>query len=112
MSNGRFTYKGWICSLAFILVIIGGVGALVLSRTCGKSPFVVDMTDTVQSKVTATRDEDGRPVLSVAISAMISPATTRAFYQDFVTLLAAKIGRKAVFIIRTSWCLWTATSAP
>lgn len=102
MKDGRFTGKGWIYRFALILVLAGVLG-VVLSRKNEQGALVVDMTDAVQSKAEDKSDADGRPVLSVAIGAMISPATTRRYYQDFVTLLADKIGRKAVFFQRRTY---------
>jgi phosphonate transport system substrate-binding protein len=46
---------------------------------------------------------DLRPPLTIAVGAMISPETTRVYYEELLGLIAAKMGRRAVFSQRRTY---------
>lgn len=46
---------------------------------------------------------DSRPLLRIAVAAMISPETTRQFYEDLLRLIAEQTGRQAVFLQRKTY---------
>ncbi len=47
--------------------------------------------------------KDLRPPLTIAVGAMLSPETTRVYYEDLLSLIAAKMGRRAVFTQRRTY---------
>ncbi len=65
---------------------------------------VVDFNDVTKgtNHHTASRERD-RPVLRVAIAAMISPETTRHYYKDLLALIGRKLGKRTVFIQRKTY---------
>jgi phosphonate transport system substrate-binding protein len=60
------------------------------------------MTQTAEKRPSA-QQRDSRPELKIAVSAMISPETTRDYYEELLRLIADRMGRKAVFIQRRSY---------
>jgi phosphate/phosphite/phosphonate ABC transporter binding protein len=53
--------------------------------------------------VKADQAADSKPVLHVAVAAMISPETTSIYYEELMKLIAEKIGRRAVFSQRKTY---------
>jgi phosphonate transport system substrate-binding protein len=47
--------------------------------------------------------QDRRPTLTIAVGAMISPETTRVYYEELLGLIAEKMGRRAVFSQRRTY---------
>jgi len=47
--------------------------------------------------------EDKRPVLRVAVAAMISPEATRDYYDNILDIIGDKIGRRVVFLQRKTY---------
>ena len=48
-------------------------------------------------------DNDDRPVLKIAIGAMISPKITKRYYEDLLKLLGSKVGRHTQLIQRKTY---------
>lgn len=71
-------------------------------RDGGTSVVRVDFNDVV-SDLTNSTLSDARPVLRVAVAAMVSPATTDQYYRDLVRLIADKVGRRAVILQRKTY---------
>ena len=51
----------------------------------------------------ANQAADARAPLHIAVAAMISPETTRAYYEELMSLIAEKMGRRAVFTQRKTY---------
>ena len=56
-----------------------------------------------QTHSSAATNEHLKPVLRVAIGAMISPEITRTYYQNLLELIASRVGRRAVFSQRRTY---------
>lgn len=59
--------------------------------------------ETARTKASATDPQDTRQPLHIAVGAMISPETTRVYYEDLLKLIADKMGRRAVFTQRRTY---------
>lgn len=76
---------------------------LVLVLTsCWRDLPRVDMNDTIATQGGPVK-ADGRPALRIAVGAMISPETTRDYYEDLLRLIADRMGRRAVFAQRRTY---------
>ncbi|MBN2528931.1 MAG: phosphate/phosphite/phosphonate ABC transporter substrate-binding protein [Deltaproteobacteria bacterium] len=62
----------------------------------------VDMKTTAQS-TPAALDSDQRPVLRVAIGAMISPRITKQYYADLLKWVGDKVGRRTIMVQRKTY---------
>lgn len=85
----------------FRLILFLGLLAFGLLACDNQRPRV-DMTQTVDQRPSAV-PVDARPELKIAVSAMISPETTREYYEELLRLIADRVGRKAVFMQRRSY---------
>jgi phosphonate transport system substrate-binding protein len=47
--------------------------------------------------------DDSKKVLRIAVAAMISPETTRTYYEDLLRLISRRMGREAVFVQRRTY---------
>ena len=58
-----------------------------------------------QPTVSATPSgaKDQRPPLTIAVGAMLSPDTTRVYYEELLGLIAARMGRRPVFAQRRTY---------
>lgn len=79
--------------IGFILLCLAG---------CGDTAPKVDMRDIVRESASDSGSDD-RMALRVAVGAMISPETTREYYNDLIRVVAARIGRRAVFSQRRTY---------
>jgi phosphonate transport system substrate-binding protein len=70
---------------------------------CGEEPPTVEMSDVIPMEGADKTLADEHPVLHVAIGAMISPETTRDYYEELIGVLAEKLGRRAVFSQRRTY---------
>ncbi|MFH1701273.1 MAG: phosphate/phosphite/phosphonate ABC transporter substrate-binding protein [Candidatus Zixiibacteriota bacterium] len=93
--SGKTTFRYYLSMLimGLILVMMG----------CGEKLQTVDMNDRVQADDSVSSHPDTRPALRVAIGAMISPETTRDYYEELIELLADKLGRRAIFSQRRTY---------
>ena len=69
---------------------------------CDQDLPTIDMTESSRARQTK-READQRPVLRVAIGALISPESTRDLYYDLVTQIGKRAGYKAVFAQRRTY---------
>lgn len=69
---------------------------------CQQDLPTVNMDEQVKTR-SSTRTEDRRPVLRVAIGALISPDSTRELYYDLVSLIGDRVGRRTVFSQRRTY---------
>nr|AOR51147.1 ABC transporter [uncultured bacterium pAY4-1]AOR51205.1 hypothetical protein [uncultured bacterium pAY4-2] len=93
--NGRAAWSG-VLHLLLILSLF-----LPLLAACDRGSPRVDMA---QVSSPGSADVTGRrPVLRIAVSAMISPEATRQYYEDLLRLLAERMGRQAVFVQRQTY---------
>lgn len=81
---------------ALLLIIV------LFTCSCEERKPQVDMKHTV-SVPTKAPEEDSRKILRIAVAAMISPETTRAYYEDLLRLIASRLGRRAVFVQRRTY---------
>jgi phosphonate transport system substrate-binding protein len=51
----------------------------------------------------AAKQDDRLPELHIAVGAMISPETTRIYYEELLSLIARRMGRRAVFSQRRTY---------
>lgn len=80
----------WVCS-----------SFLPLLAACDRDSPRVDMTQV--SGPGSAELTDQRPVLRIAVSAMISPEATRQYYEELLRLIAERVGRRAVFVQRQTY---------
>lgn len=83
----------------FILLI--GCFFLPLLAACDRDTPRVDMAQA--SSPRGTEQSDSRPVLRIAVSAMISPEATSQYYEELLRLIAERMGRRAVFLQRKTY---------
>lgn len=57
----------------------------------------------VSSEDRVLPDDNTRPLLKVAIGAMISPSMTRLYYEELLELISEKVGRRAELIQRKTY---------
>lgn len=76
--------------------------ALILLWGCNDDRPTLDISPR-QAHSQAVTTEDLKPVLRVAIGAMISPEITRIYYQNLLELIASRVGRRAVFSQRRTY---------
>jgi len=69
---------------------------------CEKKRTEVNLKEEVATTPAAVPN-DPREQLHIAVAAMISPETTRTYYQDLLTLIADRLGRRAVFSQRRTY---------
>jgi phosphonate transport system substrate-binding protein len=81
---------------ALLLIVV------LFTCSCENKKPQVDMEHTV-SVATKAPQEDSRKVLRIAVAAMISPETTRTYYEDLLRLIARRLGRQAVFVQRRTY---------
>lgn len=74
---------------------------LVLALSCSNRSQV-DMEKTTPEAATR-KTTDKRPVLNIAVAAMISPETTRQYYEELLRTVADRMGRRAVFLQRRTY---------
>jgi len=78
------------------------IGALAFLAACEQKREKVNL----EQAVATARDEqttDALTPLHVAVAAMISPETTKAYYEELMSLIAEKMGRRAVFSQRKTY---------
>jgi phosphonate transport system substrate-binding protein len=68
---------------------------------CDRDNPRVDMAQV--SNRSGAEQEDQRPVLQIAVGAMVSPEATRRYYEELLRLIAERMGRRAVFLQRQSY---------
>lgn len=85
------------CMLMFLLVPVA-----LLAVSCNSSTSQVDM-EKVVPETAATTSKDLRTPLHIAVAAMISPETTRQYYEELLRLVADRMGRRAVFSQRRTY---------
>ena len=86
-----------------IIVIIMGIFS-VLAVFGKENIAVVDFDDIVPDSM--IRDDtlkDNRPTLRVAIAAMISPETTRDYYNDLLHLIGDRMGYRTIFLQKRTY---------
>jgi phosphonate transport system substrate-binding protein len=92
-SSGRFS--GTL--LPFLLIPL-----LTFSAGCEKKRAEVNLE---QAAVTggSSQPQDLRPPLNIAVGAMISPETTRTYYEELLSHIADRMGKRAVFSQRRTY---------
>lgn len=81
-----------------------GIPALLflVIASCDNRRTEVNLESTTPPAVTS-REKDQRPELHFAIGAMISPETTRVYYEELLSRIADKMGRRATFSQRRTY---------
>jgi len=84
------------------------LAALALAATlclgaCEEKRPVVNMAQPAAPASVPAASADTRPPLNIAVGAMISPETTRAYYEELLDHIAGKLGRRAVFAQRRTY---------
>ena len=77
-------------------------GACAVLGSCSKDLTTINMSEPAAAKP-AGKKEDLRPVLKVAIGALVSPEPTRELYYDLVTLIGSRAGMRAAFAQRRTY---------
>src|SRR6185369_5089495 len=75
---------------------------LAFLATCGQKREKINLEQAV-AKAPANKPADTRVPLHIAVGAMISPDTTKAYYEELMSLIAEKMGRRAVFSQRKTY---------
>lgn len=91
------------------MVMMGSIGILLIAGVgwwCGLfgsgEALEVDFRDAVSADANSAA-VDSRPALRIAVAAMISPKSTRGYYQDLLRLVGEKVGRKVIFSQRKTY---------
>ena len=92
--------KSAILCTSIVSVLVVVVAAFLLFNT-SRIPEI-DLEATVQSDNIAS-ENDLRPVLRVAVAAMISPGITKRYYQGLLKRIGDKVGRRTVLIQRKTY---------
>ena len=82
--------------------IVVAVAGILLAQWHYRSIPEIDFRK-VASAVSSAPLDDRRPVLRVAVSAMISPSATKRYYDDLVRVIADKVGRRAALVQRQTY---------
>ncbi len=98
---------------ALIITVVVGIGSLaalaVNAIIAPPAPpgsagvLAVDFRDTVTADEGIGVVADTRPVLRIAVGAMISPRKTRHLYDEFLQVIAERVDRRAVFQQRMTY---------
>lgn len=80
-----------ILFMYFVLLV-----TVLLIAGCGEELPTVDMNDVVRRGSADRVVTDKRPILRVAIGAIISPEITRRYYEELLGLLSGKLDRRAI----------------
>jgi len=83
------------CVALFIIAVLFFIA-------CEEKRPKIDLQQPAAPFVPAT-SADTRPTLNIAVGAMISPETTRAYYEDLLNLIAGKMNRRAEFAQRRTY---------
>lgn len=88
--------------LSFLILLV--LGTTLLLTGCGEKPEPFHSSDFVSTAPEEDRPPaDNRPVLRIAVAAMISPETTRTYYEDLIRLIGDGVGRRVVFAQRRTY---------
>jgi len=88
----------WSARLILLFVLLPFFPLL---TACDREAPRVDMAQV--SSPSGVEPTDRRPALRIAVSAMISPETTRQYYEELLRLIAERMGRRAVFVQRQTY---------
>ena len=77
-------------------------GILAFLGACEQKRPEINLEQAV-AKVPVNKSADTRAPLHIAVGAMISPETTRAYYEELMSLIAEKMGRRAIFSQRKTY---------
>lgn len=86
----------------YLIKVLIPLLALTLLWGCNDERPTLDIS-TRQAQSPTVTAENSKPALRVAIGAMISPEITRTYYQNLLELIAARVGRRAVFSQRRTY---------
>ncbi|MBI5191308.1 MAG: phosphate/phosphite/phosphonate ABC transporter substrate-binding protein [Nitrospirae bacterium] len=87
----------WLAACAAVVLLLAGAWLLLFGSR--GSEVALDEAAHEAAPVAA----DSRPVLRVAVSAMISPSATRQYYNDVLNVIGDKVGRRVEFIQRKTY---------
>lgn len=99
LSLSRISFSRRLCKTVLPLFFLCGV--VMISACENKRPEV--NLEQVAAAGKATKDADLRPELHFTVGAMISPETTRVYYEELLTLIAGRIDRRATFSQRRTY---------
>jgi len=89
---------GWLIAGSGVL-ILGACFAVWMSlASCGGKPM--DFKTMAEDE---SPDADGRPILRVAVSAMVSPKMALIYYEDFLRLVGGRLGRRTQLLQRQTY---------
>ena len=104
--KGKLPLKRRLPLIAIIgaLIMMMLVLVLVQKSWFDEDPIKVDFTD-VFTDADSRKDttDDDRPVLRIAVAAMISPKATQRYYNDLLTLIGDKLGMRSLFLQRKTY---------
>jgi phosphonate transport system substrate-binding protein len=92
-------FSGGVRALLLLSLL---VPTALLNASCEKKRPEISL-EQAASAPAPTPANDTRPELKIAVGAMISPETTRNYYEELLTLIADKMGKRAVFSQRRSY---------
>lgn len=90
---------GRLCRIVVPALLFPG---LLIIASCENRRAEVNLESATPPAATS-REKDPRPELHFAIGAMISPETTRVYYEELLRLIADKMGRRATFSQRRTY---------
>jgi phosphonate transport system substrate-binding protein len=83
--------------LSFLLI-----GSMTFLAACEQKREKINLEQAVAT-APAKQPADTRAPLNIAVGAMISPETTRVYYEELMSLIAEKMGRRAIFSQRKTY---------
>lgn len=98
-SRCRSMVSGLRITAAFKITILL---ALLILPACDSKRAEISLEQSAPAGV-AAQQKDLRPPLNIAVGAMISPETTRVYYEELLSLIAARMGKRAVFSQRRTY---------
>jgi len=78
------------------------IGTFAFFAACEQKREKINLEQPV-TRVAAEQTADTRAPLHIAVAAMISPETTRVYYEELMSLIAEKMGRRAIFSQRKTY---------
>jgi phosphonate transport system substrate-binding protein len=86
------------CTVAAFIIF----AAVFLLCSCDNRRETVNLQQAT-APATPSGAKDQRPPLTIAVGAMLSPDTTRVYYEELLGLIAARMGRRPVFAQRRTY---------
>lgn len=104
MENEKIKKTGRILSVVFVMSVVLVIVGVIASGTFKSDAVVVDFDDVIpDAGAKNIASKDTRPILRIAIAAMISPKTTAKYYDKLLEFIGDRMGCRMVFTQRKTY---------